>query len=113
MLLIKNITSDVAQLRTLILPDGSSLELSTYYMPMQTGWFITSLVYGNFTLNGFRIVSGPNMLYQWKNRLPFGLACFGNEPREPTLLDDFSSGSFSLFLLTADEVRAYQEYLNG
>lgn len=80
---------------------------------MQLGWFITSLAYLSFELKGLRISNSPNMLYQFRNRIPFGLACFSMDKREPSLQSDFVSGASKLYVLTEAEVDAYTEYLSG
>lgn len=116
MYLIQQITSDPLQEQTLILPTlGTSISLSMYYVPLQYGWFIPELSYQNFNLNGLRITVSPNMLHQFRNQIPFGLACYGNNgvTREPTQQQDFSSGAFSLYLLSAAEVAQYAQVLAG
>lgn len=113
MYLIQQITNDPYQTQDLVLPDGTVVSLTLYFIPMQYGWFITNLTYGNFVLNGVRISNSPNILYQFKNQIPFGLACFSKGNREPSLQDDFSSGASQLFILSAAEVQAYSEFLSG
>jgi hypothetical protein len=113
MFLIQQITTDPAQKQTLILPDGTSLSLTIQFVPMQYGWFITSLVYQSFTLNGLRITNSPNMLHQFRNQIPFGLACFSNNNREPSQQQDFSSGASQLYILSAEEVAQYTELLQS
>lgn len=110
---IKQITNDPLQKQTLILPDGTSLELVLYFIPMQYAWVIQSLTYGEFVLNGVRVCNSPNMLYQFKNQIPFGIACFSTNAREPSQQDDFTSGASTLFILTAAEVEEYAEILSG
>ncbi len=110
---VNQITNDPFQQQTLVLPDGTSLQLQIYFMPLQYGWFITSLTYGTFTLNGLRITNSPNMLHQFRNQLPFGLACFSTNNREPSQQTDFSSGASQLYILTAAEVAAYTAYLTS
>lgn len=110
---IENITSDARQKQTFILPDGSRIQISLYFIEQQLGWFITSLVYGDFTLTNVRISNSPCMLYQFRNRIPFGLACFSDGDREPMLLNDFVSGASKLYILTEDEVNLYTEFLSG
>lgn len=115
MYIIQQITDDAFQEQNLILPDGTSLTLQMRFVPMQFGWVITSLVYGAFTLTGLRITVSPNMLRQFKNEIPFGLACYANAQnnREPTQQEDFSSNNFSMYLLDETEVQAYEEILSG
>ena len=114
MYLIQNITSDSKQTKNLILEDGSILTFTIYFVPMQYGWFITNLTYGDFVLNGLRVCNNPNMLFQWKNVLPFGMACFSRSNREPSQQQDFVSGNSNLYILTSAEVEEYSEFLaNG
>lgn len=112
---ILQITEDPLQDFNLVLLDGSSLQLEIYFRPMQYGWFINSLVYSasGFTLQGLRITTSPNMLNQFRNQIPFGLACYTQTNREPTQQQDFSSGASQLFILTAAEVAEYAEVLSN
>lgn len=110
---IQQITNNSLQNNTLVLPDGSSLTLQIYFRPMQYGWFINELTYGSFILRGVRITNNPNMLRQFKNKLPFGLACYSIQNREPSLQDDFSSGASKLYILSAIEVQQYEQLIAG
>lgn len=112
MYLISPLTSDSKQSMTLVLPDTTQMSLEIVFVPMQYGWFITELSYAtnNFTLNGLRITNNPNMLYPWKNLIPFGLACFSTDNREPSQQEDFSSGASKLYLLSSDEVEELTEF---
>jgi hypothetical protein len=110
---IQNLTDQPRQKQTLFLPDGTFIQMSIYFIPMQLGWFIPSLVYQGFVLNGLRITNSPNFLYQFKNQIPFGIACFSDQEREPTQQEDFLSGASRLFVLTAEEVEQYTRFLSG
>lgn len=113
MYLVENLTQNALQTMDLILIDGSSISLTIYFSLTQQAWFINNLTYGTFVLQGFQIVNSPNMLYQWQNILPFGLACFSTNEREPSLIQDFFSGNSELFVLTKDECEQYAEFLSG
>ena len=113
MYLINQITSDYLQAQNVVLPTGGQFSLTIYYVPQQYGWFITNLTYLSFTLTGLRITTNPNMLQQWKSQIPFGLGCFVTANREPTQLQDFSSGAAQLFVLSAAEVAEYSNILAG
>lgn len=113
MLQIDGFTSNPRQKQTFVLEDGTRVQLTIHFIPMQYGWFITELIYEDFTLNGVRIVNSPNMLHQFRNQIPFGLACFTRGNREPTFQEDFETQASQLYLLTADEVDEYAEYLSG
>lgn len=113
MLKITSLTNDPYQKQTLFLPNGETVVLYLYFRPMQFGWFIQKLQYGDFILNSVRITNSPNMLFQFMNKLPFGLGCFSKDNREPTQQDDFTSGASSLYILTEEECQAYLEFVRG
>lgn len=110
---VQNLTSGARQKQTLVLEDGTNIQIQIRFSPMQYGWFIDSISYGDFILKGARIVNSPNMLHQWRNKIPFGLACFSAHDREPSLQKDFSSGASKLYVLTQAEVEQFTSYLNG
>ena len=110
---IQNLTNNARQKQNLVLPDGTFISIEIYFIEMQQGWFITSLEYGSFVLKGIRISNSPNIIRQFKNQIPFGLACFSNAEREPSLIDDFLSENSKLFVLTEEEVQEYEDYLSG
>ena len=119
MYLIQWPTNAPLQSQQIVIPSGTgagtSLTLTTRFSPMQIGWFVDSLTYGStFILNGLRITTQPNMLYQFLNQIPFGLGCFSTDNREPTQQDDFFSGACNLYLLDSTEIAEYAEILaNG
>lgn len=118
MYLIQWPTNAPLQSQQIVIPSGTgagtSFTITTYYSPQQIGWFITNLTYVNFVLNSLRITTQPNMLYQFINQLPFGLACFCQDNDEPTQQDDFYSGRAGLWLLDSTETAEYAEILaNG
>jgi len=107
------VTADALQVQNVVLVDQTSFYLELYYRPMQRGWFINQLSYGDFTIRGLRLVNLPNMLNQWSKSLPFGLACFSDENRDPQLQEDFVSGASKLYFLSPAEVLEYTEYLTN
>lgn len=111
MLLVPQVTDDPLQKQTLVLPDGSQIVLTLQYITSQIGWFIQSITYKNFTLQGLRITNSPNILRQFKNQIPFGLACYTANNREPTQQQDFLSGNSNLYVLTHAEVTQWEEFL--
>jgi hypothetical protein len=112
MRLIAGITEDPKQKRAVVLEDGTQFEITMEYYELQFGWFITELIYEDFTLHGLRITNQPNLLRQWKNILPFGLACRTKDDREPTLIQDFSSGQSQLIVLSEAEAQEFEDFLS-
>ena len=114
---VQQITSDSTQTMNLLLPDGTSINMTINFKPMMLGWFIQSLTYVkgtiSFSLSGLRVSNSPNMLRQWKNIIPFGMACASTANREPSLQQDLSSGASKLYVLTPGEVEQFEELING
>lgn len=113
MRIIQQITDNAKQKQTIILDDGSSFSLRLEYKPLQLGWFIVELNYNGFILQNIRIVNSPNFLQQFKNQIPFGLACSVKGGQEPMLQEDFAQNRATLYLLDADEVAEFGDFLGG
>lgn len=113
MLLIQQITTDALQQQSVVIDGGQQVLLQLYYRPEQYGWFFNVIQYNDFTLKGLRITNSPNMLYQWRNQIPFGIACYTNQLREPTQQEDFATGAAKLYILSAAEVLQYKEFLEN
>lgn len=109
---ILGITGDSKQKRSIVLDDGTRFTFTMYFSPLQQGWFIRELTYGDFAMLTMRISNQPNMLYQFKNQIPFGLACASKDDREPSLQQDFLSGASKLYVLSEAEVQAYSDFLS-
>lgn len=110
--LITQVTDAPLQKQTLVLGDGTSFTMTMYFVPLQSGWFITELSYGtNFILRGLRITNSVNMLNQFRNLIPFGLGCISTANREPSQQQDFSSGNSKLYILSEIETTEYAEIL--
>jgi hypothetical protein len=112
--LITNFSNDPVQTQTIQLPDGTQAQLTMCFKPMQFGWFIQELDYGDFTLQGLRLCLGANILMQWQNQLPFGLGVYQAQDREPSLQQDLTdSNGCQIYLLSQAECEAYSEFLSG
>lgn len=114
---ITSVNNSAKQTQKLILPNGKEADFYIEYKPMQLGWFLT-FTYNesateSFTVSNIRIVTSPNMLHQFKNLIPFGLACVVAGNQEPLLKDDFSSGRAKLYILDDAEVQAFEDFLSG
>ncbi len=113
MLLIQGLTNDAKQKMNLILPsNGKKVEVHLEFKPQQVGWFL-SFTYETFSCSGLRICSSPNVLRQYKNLIPFGLACFVEADQEPMFQTDWSSARANLYLLTTEEVQNLEDVING
>ncbi len=105
--LLQGFTDQAKQQTTLVLADGSRAVLVLEYRPNQIGWF-ASLTYGEFRLNGQRLVSSPNYLRQWREQIPFGLSVLGVNNADPLRQTDLSDGTVTLYLLDQPDVEAVE-----
>lgn len=113
MFYIQQITNYPLQTKMLNLPDGSLITITLEFVPLQKSWFIRQLVYGSTTINSIKIVNNPNILRQFKNILPFGIACTSTSNRDPMFSEDFQSGDCSLYLISRDEITQFEEFLSA
>lgn len=108
-----DVTNDAYQTQTLTLDDGTEIYVSLYFIPMQRMWVFETIQYEDIIINSTTISNNPNILYQFKNVLPFGIACKSSDNREPMFIDDFQQGRSNLYLLTKEEVKQYEEILKN
>jgi len=110
---IQNISDNPLQKMSITIDDGTVFTMILQYIPSQLGWFIQKLTYGELVINNMRISTNPNILYQYRNQIPFGLACFTNGNGEPTQQGDFLSEVSKLNLLSEEECQTLSEIYSG
>jgi hypothetical protein len=105
MKLISGFTDTANQRIRLVLEDKSKAMLSLVYSPQQTGFFF-DLEYAPkvFRLAGARLVTSPNILRQWRNIIPFGVAILCKSTGEPTRQEFIADGTVSMYLLEGDDL---------
>lgn len=106
---ITTITDAPNQNIVITLGDGTTINLTLNFYANQSGWFY-SLSYnsGAFIVNNRRLVTSPNMLSQFQNIIPFGIAVTTTDGYEPIYIDDFITKRASFYVLTADDVALLQ-----
>ena len=119
MTIITGITDQPKQQTSIVLPDGTKAVLYLEYRPQQNGWYY-NLTYGPntrlvpFVLNGQRLVSSPNIMRQFRNLIPFGIAILTQNNIEPTRQTDFIDGTITMLLLdTADVAQVEAQVYTG
>jgi hypothetical protein len=100
---ITEISDDAKQRFDIVTEDNQSFELQIEYSDQQGGWFY-SITFGDFSMNGVRLVTGANILRPYKNLLPFGISIVTDDLSEPIFIDDFSTDRVKFYLLTEEEV---------
>lgn len=89
--------------------NGDQIEITLYYRPA-IQWWTMDISCNSFELNGYRIYNSLNMLDQFKNIIPFGLACLVSDGGEPFLINDFSTARCQLCVLTPSEIAEIDAY---
>lgn len=91
---------------------GQVITLALRFLPSQNSW-IMDLSYGDFQANGIAVVASPNLLRNYRNIIPFGMACFVTDGLDPYYIDDFSSQRVALYLMDATDVQTVEtQYFN-
>lgn len=86
---------------------GNPISFSLSYKPRVESWFI-DITFGTFVLKGFRLTRSPNILMAYVNLIPFGLGLVISDELDPFLVNDFTSGRVSMYLLLSSEVAEIQ-----
>lgn len=111
---INGITTQPTQISFITLADGTRATLTLYFRPQQNGWFYDISWPGSaalavpFKSQNRRLVTSGNLLRQFKDVIPFGLACFTVDNIDPMTQTCLSDGSVSLVLLNADDVASIE-----
>ena len=108
MKLVSGITNQPKQQMTLVLDEGSSVFITLNYYPQQIGWFM-DVRWQTWVVLGLRVTTSPNILRQWKNVIPFGLAVSGKNEVEPLNPDDFVDGTISVYVLQGEDLTSIEE----
>lgn len=101
--LISNLTNFANQITLLQLEDGSAVTLELIYQGTTERW-IANVSYGTRAFNGIGICCFPNIMRQWRNVIPFGIACTTADQTDPVSINDFLTGRASVYLLSAADV---------
>lgn len=87
---------------------GQRIVLTVRFLASQQLW-VMDIVWESFAAYGIQLVNAPNLLRNYRNLIPFGLACGTTDNQDPYTLDAFSTGYAKLYLLTADEVNSVEQ----
>ena len=110
MLHINHLTDDPQQQANLTGIPGVTIGLTLRFMPRIQRW-IMGLTYGSWSAQGIAVTTSPNMLRQYRNVIPFGIACITATGLDPYTVEDFSNQASNLYLLNAADVAAIETEL--
>ncbi len=105
--LIDTLSDDGTQLVRVLLDDGSTVQLTLVYRAATQRWSV-DVLWGSFAANGLGVEVSPNFMRQWRDLVPFGLACLSTDGGDPVYVDDFTTGRCQLYVLDSDDVAAVE-----
>lgn len=106
---IQGISTDALQNFTVALADGTTFNMTLAFKPLQQGWFI-SVSYGAFSVTNMRVCCVYNILEQFSEQIPFGIACFTTQNQEPMFPQDFAASNAALCVLDETDVANLEAY---
>lgn len=109
---VDNLSDDASQLTRVALPDGSLVVLALVYQPATQRWTI-SVSRNDFSVNNINLCNHPNLLRDFREVIPFGLACVSTDGGDPVLIEDFVSGRITLYVLTQADVAEVETNIFG
>lgn len=113
MIRITGLTRKASQKFTIADPNGGGdISMTLRYKPRTQTWS-ADIAYNGFTLNGYKLTRGPNILGKFRKVIPFGLGVVVTDNYEPFLINDFESGRVQLFLMTSSEVNDVVSLIQG
>lgn len=107
---ITTISGDAKQTIYVTLADESVLTLDLNYLAAIQRWGFNAS-HAKLTVNGQMLCLSPNLLRQWRNIAPFGLACLSTDGLDPILPDDFIENRCVLYVLNAADVAAVEKQI--
>lgn len=105
MQVITSLTQSPNQFHELVLENNKTAKFTLRYYSRMLSWFF-DIEYEDVIINNVKVVLHPNILRQFKNKLPFGLIIYteNGSPVEPFQISDFQTGRVRLGILNSDEV---------
>lgn len=109
---IDNLVKSSNQQTTVLLPGGETADVGMLFHEATERW-VMNISYGDRLILGVGVAFHANLLRQWKNTLPFGIACITQDQTDPFRVDDFSSGRAVLYLLTSSDTELVEREVFG
>lgn len=104
---VNGLTDAPAQVVGIPLEDGSRVVLTLNFRPQMNGWFFDLQwpgVLTPFTVRNRRLVVAGNLLRQYREIIPFGIAVFSVDNGDPMTQNCLADGTVTVVLLSASDV---------
>jgi hypothetical protein len=102
--------NDVKQKFRMLFFTNETIEFFFEYRNTQSGWYWGFTFRGRTIIN-MRLVLGANIIREFRNTLPFGIACTATDNEPPLDVNDFLNGRVSIYLIEGkDEIEYIENY---
>jgi len=109
--IIDGLTNDPLQEFSAVLEGYDSAKIILEWKPNQFGWFM-NLTWGEFSVKNLRIGNYPNILYQFKNLIPFGIGITGTNGVDPVTFDAWTSNN-QFYILDEADIASQETLFDG
>ena len=106
---ITRLTDSAQQTFILIGENGEEINFALRYMPTQLSWFFDIDDGNSLTLKGAYLGVGANVLRNFRNNTPIGLAVISTDGFDPRDISDFTDGRVAIYLLNTEEVSLIED----
>lgn len=110
--ILNTLTDSAYQSVSFITNEGEKVTLTLRFIPSQQTWFL-DVESSSLTTRGLALATFKNILYQFKNKITWGLYVWSIDGFDPFKIDDFSSKRVCLAVLEDLENAVIEEFLNG
>ncbi|NCX94761.1 MAG: hypothetical protein EBX40_08805 [Gammaproteobacteria bacterium] len=108
---IDGLTNDPKQEFFAVIDGYDSAKINLEWKPNQYGWFM-AVTWGTFEASSIRLAYNLNILHQFKNQLPFGIAITSNNQLDPITENAWTTNS-QFIVLNAADVETIAGVFNG
>jgi hypothetical protein len=109
---LNNLTDAADQLMTIVLDDGSVLQVELIYRAGIQRW-VANITHPLLSLTELNLCFFPNMLRAWRNVIPFGLMVTSSTGLDPMNLEDWVNNNNQILILNAAEVAQVETDILG
>jgi hypothetical protein len=98
MIQIRNLSGAGVQEITVLLQDGSAVQLTLRYRPAVQRWSM-DVAWKTLLIRNIMMATHPNILRPWRNAIPFGICIATDDGTDPFMITDFEQERVKIYVL--------------
>jgi hypothetical protein len=106
---IITLSNDSKQVFKFAIDGYEAVEITLEFKPSQNAWYY-SILWGTFQVKNGRLVTGLNLLRQYRNIIPFGILVYHPENIDPMTIDDWTLNGYEFYMLDETDIAAVEDY---